>query len=356
MSAGYRVLKVKLGCADPDLEVARLTRLARGLPLGVRLRLDANGAWDQETAERVIVALNGLPVESLEEPLTRPDPVGLIKLQALASFPLALDESLPGWMPRLGRRPFPVRRAVIKPAVIGGVGATLRLARRLRDLGIEMVLTGLVDSAAGLWATAQVAAAVGSPAPTDSRPRTGWPRTWGRLQSQGRGASSCRMHRAPASTPIRRGWTVTEGPFAHAFEVRLHDTDAAGVLFFAHLFRHAHDAYESLMAAAGFPLQDLIRNGTALPIVHAEADYQAPMRQGDRIRVAVGVAEIRRRSFSLDYRFLDEQGLLRARARTVHVLIGADTTMALPDDLRQALARWRTLEDPGRPSRTPQPQ
>lgn len=147
---------------------------------------------------------------------------------------------------------------------------------------------------------------------------------------------------------------MTEGPFAHAFEVRLHDTDGAGVLFFAHLFRHAHDAYESLMTAAGFPLQGLIRNGTTLPIVHAEADYQAPMHQGDRIRVTVTVAEIRRRSFSLDYRFLDEQGLLRARARTVHVLTGADTTEDLPDDLRRALARWQTLQDPGRPSGTPQ--
>lgn len=146
---------------------------------------------------------------------------------------------------------------------------------------------------------------------------------------------------------------MTESHFAHAFEVRLHDTDAAGVLFFAHLFRHAHDAYESLMAAAGFPLQGLIRSGTALPIVHAEADYQAPMRQGDRIRVAVTTAEIRRRSFSLDYRFLDDQGLLRARARTVHVLTGADTNKDLPDDLRRALARWHILQDPGRAIGTP---
>lgn len=149
---------------------------------------------------------------------------------------------------------------------------------------------------------------------------------------------------------------MTGGPFEHVFEVRLHDTDAAGVLFFAHLFRHAHDAYESLMAAAGFPLQYLIRSGTALPIVHAEADYQAPVHQGDRIRVAVGVAEIRHQSFSLDYRFLDDQGVPRARARTVHVLTGPGSTMALPDDLRRALAQWQTLQDPERPSGTPQPQ
>lgn len=132
-----------------------------------------------------------------------------------------------------------------------------------------------------------------------------------------------------------------EGPFEHSFEVRLHDTDSAGVLFFAHLFRHAHDAYERLMAAAGFPLQDLIREGTALPIVHAEATYQAPMRQGDSIRVRVTVSEIRRRSFSLDYRFLDAQGAPCAQARTVHVLRGPDRLPVLPPALGLALSRWQ---------------
>ncbi|MGE5152913.1 MAG: acyl-CoA thioesterase [Bdellovibrio bacteriovorus] len=134
---------------------------------------------------------------------------------------------------------------------------------------------------------------------------------------------------------------MADGAFEHAFEIRLHDTDAAGVLFFGHLFRHAHDAYEALMAAAGLPLQDLIRAGISLPIVHAEADFRTPMRQGDHIRVEVRVAEIRHRSFSLDYRFIHAHGDSCARARTVHVLTGPDPAAALPDALREALSRWQ---------------
>lgn len=143
---------------------------------------------------------------------------------------------------------------------------------------------------------------------------------------------------------------MAEGAYVYGFQVRLHDTDAAGVLFFAHLLRHAHDAYEALMAEAGFPLQGLIRGGMALPIVHAEADFQAPMRQGDRIRVEVTLAEVRRRSFSLDYRFLDPNGAQRARARTVHVLShGSETgtgTLVLPSALRAALSRWQGPRGP----------
>lgn len=161
--AGYRVLKLKLGCADPDDELGHLASLAGGLPPGVRLRLDANGAWEPPVAERAIRALNDLPVESLEEPLVRPEPVELARLQTLAAFPLALDESLPRILRGSQGGGLPVRRAVIKPAVIGGVSATLGLAERLRRLGVEVVLTGIVDGAPGLWATVQVAAAIGSP-------------------------------------------------------------------------------------------------------------------------------------------------------------------------------------------------
>lgn len=162
IAAGYRVLKIKVGCSDPKAEVRHLTALSQSLPAGVGLRLDANGAWDLETAVRVIDALTELPIESLEEPLGRPDLAALVRLQACAPFPLALDESLRDWIRGADATPFPVRRAVVKPAVIGGVAATLHLVERLHDLGVEGVLTGIVDSAAGLWPTAQLSAAIGS--------------------------------------------------------------------------------------------------------------------------------------------------------------------------------------------------
>lgn len=146
---------------------------------------------------------------------------------------------------------------------------------------------------------------------------------------------------------------MDKGPFEYGFEVRLHDTDAAGVVFYGHLFRHAHDAYESLMSATGHPLQDLIREGIGLPVLHAEAHYQVPMHQGEWIRVELRVTEIRQRSFSLEYRFLDAKGIARARARTVHVLTGAAGTRALPGSLARALTRWQQDQGVGPGGCTP---
>ena len=162
---GFQVLKIKVGCGDPGEEIERLRWLAARLPAGTSLRLDANGAWDLEQARTLIGQVGGLPIECIEEPLRHADPEPLAGLQAQAPFALARDESLRDlWatqhLTRLG-----VKRLVLKPAVIGGLQRTLDLARRAAALDLEVVVTGLVESAAGLWPTAQLAAAVGSPIP-----------------------------------------------------------------------------------------------------------------------------------------------------------------------------------------------
>lgn len=129
--------------------------------------------------------------------------------------------------------------------------------------------------------------------------------------------------------------------YHHPFRVALHDIDAAGVMFFGHLFRHAHDAYEGFMADIGFPLDAVI--GThrwRLPLVHAEADYLMPIRHGEALRVLVTVAEIGESAFTMSYRFEDERGQARATARTVHVHLadsgagGAPLPLPLRDALR----------------------
>jgi 1,4-dihydroxy-2-naphthoyl-CoA hydrolase len=133
----------------------------------------------------------------------------------------------------------------------------------------------------------------------------------------------------------------TEQPL-YRFHVRLHDTDAAGVMFFSHLFRHAHDAYEAFLEDANLGLAQLIATGGPhLPLVHAEADYLAPMRHGEHLRVALARERIGAHAFTLTYDFLDVDGRPKARARTVHVAVsGADgAPHPLPAALRAVLER-----------------
>jgi 1,4-dihydroxy-2-naphthoyl-CoA hydrolase len=134
---------------------------------------------------------------------------------------------------------------------------------------------------------------------------------------------------------------MSQTRFRQEFVVALHEIDAAGVMFFGHLFRHAHDAYEAFMADLGLPLSAVIQQRRwRLPLVHAEADYRAPLRHGERIEVQLAIAELGGSAFTVSYRFQDAAGGLRATAKTVHVNLAADGagSAPLPQELRTALS------------------
>lgn len=64
-------------------------------------------------------------------------------------------------------------------------------------------------------------------------------------------------------------------------------------MFYGHLFRHAHDAYECFMGEIGWPLDRLIRAEDALlPLMHAEADYRVPLRHTEAVTVLLCPSEV----------------------------------------------------------------
>lgn len=122
-------------------------------------------------------------------------------------------------------------------------------------------------------------------------------------------------------------------------QLHLHDTDAAGRLYFAHQFRLAHEAYESFMVELGFPLADILKAGRfGLPIVRAEADYKASLRVGDEVAIEVKPVRIGQTSFTLLSRFV-RAGRTVGRVTTIHVAVNArrGTKCPLPARLRKAL-------------------
>ena len=130
--------------------------------------------------------------------------------------------------------------------------------------------------------------------------------------------------------------------FKHQMNAGLHDIDAAGVMFFAHYFRHAHDAYEAFMAKIGFALAEMIDNRRMLPLVHSEADFLLPVHHGDRLSINLQLERIGTTSFTVRYTFLNQQGQDAARLQTSHVMLNPDDgkPRSLPDALRLALMRY----------------
>lgn len=157
---GFGCVKLKLGRAPMERERTALQALARDLPEGGLLRLDANGAWTLDQAARFLDGLAGLPVELLEEPLARPTPGALQVLARHSPVALALDESL-GRLPL--ERVLEERLAavlVLKPMCQGGLLPCRELARRARDRGLGVVITTSLDGALATTASAHLAASL----------------------------------------------------------------------------------------------------------------------------------------------------------------------------------------------------
>ena len=134
--------------------------------------------------------------------------------------------------------------------------------------------------------------------------------------------------------------------YNYHFTTSLYDTDAAGVLFFAHLYRHAHDAYEAFMSEIGFSLDKVIREKILLPLIHSEADFLQPIRHGDRICINLQIKQIGNSSFTVIYRFTGKHDQQLATASTTHVYLDSTehTSKALPDPLRKVLSKYLVAE------------
>jgi 1,4-dihydroxy-2-naphthoyl-CoA hydrolase len=110
-------------------------------------------------------------------------------------------------------------------------------------------------------------------------------------------------------------------PFTHHRTVRLADTDAAGVVFFARTLAICHEAYEEALAAAGIPLASLLGGEVIVPISKSEAEYLRPLRVGDKLRITVAPELLSDKSFVIRFEItkLGAAEKLAARVRTEHV-------------------------------------
>ena len=130
-------------------------------------------------------------------------------------------------------------------------------------------------------------------------------------------------------------------PFSYERTIRLADTDAAGVVFFARTLALCHEAYEASLAAAGLDLNDFLgATDLVLPISRSEADYKRPLRVGDKVRVTVTPSALSENAFAVRYEItrLGRPDQLAATARTEHVCTSPSKRTRVP--FPAALDKW----------------
>jgi O-succinylbenzoate synthase len=154
IESGCRTVKVKVGDSEGE---ARVDAVRMALGSACRIRLDANGAWqDADEAlgairsyERFGIELVEDPVESLEE---------LARLRRVSPVPVAAEMSVRTVDDARRLRALEAADAVvIKPQRIGGVGAALAAAE---EAGVPAIASSALETSVGLAAVLAVAAAL----------------------------------------------------------------------------------------------------------------------------------------------------------------------------------------------------
>ncbi|MEL6901273.1 MAG: o-succinylbenzoate synthase [Cyanobacteria bacterium J06606_4] len=154
---GHRTFKWKIGVAPVAEELAYLSRLMEQLPLGAKLRLDANGGLSELAAHHWLDQCDrlGHRIEFVEQPLPPSRFAELVKLSHRYKTPIALDESV-CTLDQLKAHYYRGWRGiyVIKAAIIGSPS---RLKQFCQDHPIDVVISSVFETDIGRQALIDLA-------------------------------------------------------------------------------------------------------------------------------------------------------------------------------------------------------
>ena len=154
---GYGTVKLKVGANAPEVDIARVAEVRRRTGPAMRIRVDANGAWDEGTAMRVLRAIAPHDIEYAEDPVEG-DGAAL----RAAGVPIALDARTreAGWAAVKSRA---VHALVLKPMALGGPTATRELAVAAIEAGLVVTITSCFDTPVGIAGALHLAASLPGP-------------------------------------------------------------------------------------------------------------------------------------------------------------------------------------------------
>lgn len=158
VDSGASTAKVKVAepGQDPGEDMARLEAVRDALGAEGRIRIDANAAWDVDTAVARIGDMAPIGLEYVEQPVASID--DLRRVRDAVAVAIAADESV-----RTAEDPLAVAAAgaadivVLKVQPMGGVGRTLEIAGRC---GLGVVISSALETSVGMASGLAAAAAL----------------------------------------------------------------------------------------------------------------------------------------------------------------------------------------------------
>jgi 1,4-dihydroxy-2-naphthoyl-CoA hydrolase len=125
-------------------------------------------------------------------------------------------------------------------------------------------------------------------------------------------------------------------PFIYQRTIRFHDTDAAGVVYFANILSICHEAYEESLDISGINIKEFFTQPPiAFPIIHANIDFFRPIYCGDKLNIMLTAEKLSDEKFEVNYQLAVTETIV-SQAATKHVCIDANRKKCeLPTQMQQ---------------------
>jgi len=139
-------------------EVDRIGAVREAIGPSARLRLDANAAWDVDSAISIIRAAERYDLELVEQPVAAGDLAGMARVRANVATPIAGDEAVS--ILAQACKVIAAKAAdilMVKPMLAGGLRPAMNIIKLARTAGLRAIVTTTIDSGIGVTAALHLA-------------------------------------------------------------------------------------------------------------------------------------------------------------------------------------------------------
>ncbi len=160
LKAGFSTIKMKIGAIDFDTELSLLKNIRKEFSTKqIKLRVDANGAFQPSEALEKLKKLSEFGIHSIEQPIRQGQFNEMADLCSKTPIPIALDEELIGVFNVTKKQELlqiiNPQYIILKPSLVGGFMGSMEWIKLAKKKDIGWWITSALESNIGLNAIAQ---------------------------------------------------------------------------------------------------------------------------------------------------------------------------------------------------------
>ena len=106
--------------------------------------------------------------------------------------------------------------------------------------------------------------------------------------------------------------------------IPFYDVDMAGMVWHGHYLKYFEVARSALLDGIGYNYREMIETGVLWPVIDSSTRYIRPLFLDQEVLVSAALREFQLRMV-IDYRILDEQGVVYSKGRTIQAPVDGKT-------------------------------